>query len=476
MAARFAVALAHQGIAAGERVLVHAESSAESLAAVLGILRASCVVSTVHHSFDKRKLDLQLRDSGAAALFTDRADRLDGLFEGPAALRRVVLVGPAPAAAAADERIVRFEQLEAPAGASGDRPCDAQAIAAIFYTSGSSSQPKGVAVTHRSMAAAFDSVTGYFGNTPDDVVLSYSSLTSDYGFHNAMMPLAYGGTVVLERALPTSHEQIVETIDAHGVTGLQVFPPIVIQLCQASDPDLRRLAALRYVSSSGQRLPPKYIARLRQVLPGLTIFSNYGLTECKRVAYLPMDKIDSKPASVGIPAPGVRTYLVGDDGLLVRRAGVVGELVVASEMLMQGYWNMPEASARVLRHGLFGEERVLFTGDLFKTDEEGLLYYVSRRDEVFARNMLKVNPREIEQALLDHEGIAEAAVVPVAHETAGHVPKAIVVLAQGATPTHEEILAHCAARLDWHMVPADIEFVPALPLTLTGKTSTRALA
>jgi acyl-CoA synthetase (AMP-forming)/AMP-acid ligase II len=463
MASRAAQALVQRGVGRGERVALYAEASIEALAAVLGIFKAGCVLVTVHHSFSPRKLLFQLKDSGASGLVTGLSGDLEPLLQ-EVPLRAVLPLDGRGAAAWAPDDAGPFE-----AGADED---DAR-LGAIFYTSGSSADPKGVLVSHKNMLAAFHSVTGYLENTPHDTILSYSTLASDYGFYNILMPLLFGGRAVVEKELPARPEQMLEVIRREEVTGMQVFPPAVFRLCQAEDLESQSIGPLRYISSSGQPLPLKHIRRLRGAFPRLQIFSNYGLTECKRVAYLPPSELGQRPGSVGKAIPGVRTYLVDDDGQTLMARGQTGQLAVAGDLVMLRYWNRPEQTAQVLKEHLFGEERVLFTGDLFRTDAEGYLYYVCRKDDVFSRGGFKVNPREIETVLLTHEAVAEAVVVPVADEAMGQVPRAHVVLRAGATLSAGALIQHCAASLDWHMVPTSVVFTDALPRTLTGKTSKR---
>lgn len=459
--------LAEKGIHPGDRVAIYGDFSIPLLGAVLGIFKAGAILVTVHHTFGPRKLMFQVEDSGARALITDRSRELQ------AELVEATLI----------VLDVNDVWLKVPTDRTGDgAQCHLRSlniadddIAVIFYTSGSTSRPKGVAVNHRNMIAAFNAVTGYLENTSSDVVLSYSTLASDYGFYNVMMPLMFGGTAVVERALPRDPDAIIELIEKHGVTALHVFPPVIFHLLKATVLHERVPRSLRYVSSSGQVLPTRHIRSLRTAWPDVKIFSNYGLTECKRVAFLPPDEIDIRPASVGKPVPGVRTYLAGDDGGLLTDAGQVGELVVAGDLLMQRYWNMPEETARRLHTNTFGEERVFFTGDLFRTDDDGYLYYVARKDDVFARNLFKVNPREIEHLLMSHHAVSEAAVIPVPDESAGHVPKALVVIERNAATTATELIEYCSKHLDWHMVPVFVEFVVELPRTLSGKTAVRAL-
>lgn len=460
--------LAEKGILAGDRVAIYGDFSVQLLGAVLGIFKAGAILVTVHHTFGPRKLMFQVQDSGARALITDKSLELQG------ELSEANLI------------VLDINKLstEAPTARRGlgkhdnsqDRDVGDDDIAVIFYTSGSTARPKGVAVNHRNMVAAFHAVTGYLENTSSDVVLSYSTLASDYGFYNVMMPLMFGGTAVVERAMPPRPEAIIELIDKQGITALHVFPPLIFHLLKATALRECMPKSLRYISSSGQMLPVRHIRYLREAWPDVKIFSNYGLTEFKRVTFLPPEEIDARPDSVGKPIPGVRTYLAADDGGLVIEAGQVGELAVAGDLLMQFYWNMPEETARRLRTDLFGEERVFFTGDLFRTDDGGYLYYVARKDDVFARNLFKVNPREIEQMLMLHEGVSEAAVIPIPDERAGHVPKALVVVERNTDVTSAELIDHCSKHLDWHMVPVQVEFVYELPRTLSGKTAVSALS
>ncbi|ADO73038.1 class I adenylate-forming enzyme family protein [Stigmatella aurantiaca] len=470
MASRVAHALVDRGIVRGDRVAIYSEVSIEALAAVLGILKAGCVLVTVHHTFSQRKLLFQLKDSGARGLVTGISGDLEPIAE-EAALK--VILHTDPGLSSVGGRVADIRALDGPEVFEAGGDDDDARLGTLFYTSGSSARPKGVLVSHKNMVAAFQSVTGYLENTPDDAILSYSTLASDYGFYNILMPLLFGGRAVVEKQIPEKPEQILEVIRREEVTGMQVFPPVIFHVCQIEDLESQRIEPLRYISSSGQALPLKHIRRLRGAFPQVKIFSNYGLTECKRVAYLPPSEIDKRPGSVGKAIPGVRAFLVDDDGQLVTEPGRAGQLAVAGDLVMLRYWNLPEQTSKVLKDNLFGEERVLFTGDLFRTDQDGYLYYVCRKDDVFSRGGFKVNPREIEAHLLTHEAVAEVAVVPVADEAAGHVPKACVVLRAGAALSAEEVMQYCAASLDWHMVPTRVAFLDALPRTLSGKTSKR---
>jgi acyl-CoA synthetase (AMP-forming)/AMP-acid ligase II len=201
----------------------------------------------------------------------------------------------------------------------------------------------------------------------------------------------------------------------------------------------------------------------------------YGLTECKRVSYLPPAEIGRRPGSVGKGMPNEEVYLVDGNGGLITEPGVTGELVVRGPNVMQGYWERPEATAEMLRPGLFPWEKSLYTGDLFRMDEDGFLYFVSRKDDIIKSRGEKVSPKEVESALYAMEGIVDAAVIGVPDELLGEAIKGFVVLCEGAELCEKEIIAHCKACLEDFMVPGEIEIRDSLPMTSSGKITKKGL-
>src|SRR5207247_7972159 len=153
-------------------------------------------------------------------------------------------------------------------------------------------------------------------------------------------------------------------------------------------------SSLRYVTNTAAALPTHHIHQLRNLFPHAKLYSMYGLTECKRVSYLPPDQLDQRPTSVGRGMPNEEVYIVDDSG---RRVGpkVIGELVVRGSNVMKGYWESPEATSKVLRPGPLPGDNVLYTGDLFKMDEEDLLYLVDGKDEIINTTGEKVRPKEV---------------------------------------------------------------------------------
>lgn len=465
------------GIAVGDRVGLYSAISIELIASYLGLLQVGAISAATHHTLSRSKLIHQLKQSGARVLITDCTDDLQGLID-DAELKLILLTTPSPvtmprtihlADAIAMHRDKNVPTVP-PLVADPERPTS------IFYTSGSTFNPKGVLVNHRIMLAASSRVTAYLQNNPADRILSYSTLASDYGVYNVMMPLFAGATSVIESHPAITAEDVITVVEREAVTAMHVFPPIFFLLANADSHWQTRIPSLRYISSSGQALHSRHIKRIREALPQVRIFSNYGLTECKRVCYLPPEEIDQRPTSVGKPLPGVSLYLVDEQGHLIGQPERIGELLVASDYLMVGYWNMPEANARAFVYDTFGHSRLYRTGDLFRQDSEGYLYYVGRKDDVFARNIWNVNPREVEQCLASHPAVAEVIVVPVVDESAGHVPRACIVLDSGHRHTSEQtLLDYCKDHLDWHMVPTHCVFLEALPKTDSGKFTAKGL-
>jgi long-chain acyl-CoA synthetase len=230
---------------------------------------------------------------------------------------------------------------------------------------------------------------------------------------------------------------------------------------------------LRYLTNTAAALPRAHIERLRDLFPQAKLYSMYGLTECKRCTYLPPEQLAIRPESVGIAIPGTEAYVVDEQGERVP-PGTTGELVIRGAHVMKGYWNDDAATSRVLKAGPYPWEKVLHTGDLFRTDEAGFLYFVSRKDDIIKTRGEKVSPKEVENVLYELAGIREAAVIGVPDPLLGMAIKAIVAAEDGLT--ERDVIRHCAARLEDFMVPSMVEFRGQLPKSENGKIARKELA
>jgi long-chain acyl-CoA synthetase len=475
---RMAHGLRAAGMQRGDRVTVWLENTIESALAVFAILKAGGVFMMVNPTTKPEKLEYLLNNSRASILMsTEEKLRALGEYWGKVpALRAVVSVGaPDAGAAQAGKASLSLDEMLRRHAADAHMPaknCIDIDLASLIYTSGSTGNPKGVMVTHHNMVSAATSITTYLEMSAREIVLNVLPLSFDYGLYQLLMTFKVGGTLVLEKSFAFPHV-VLKKMMAEKVTGFPIVPMILAMLLQI---DLSKydFSHVRYISNTGAALPVDHILKLRQLLPNLTIFSMYGLTECKRVSYLPPDQIDKRPSSVGRGMPNEEVYIVDEQNNRVG-PGVVGELVVRGSNVMKGYWEAPEATERCLRPGPLPYERALYTGDLFRADEEGYLYFVGRKDDIIKSRGEKVSPRELENVLHSLEGVAEAAVIGIPDAMMGQAIKAVLVLKEGASVTEADVLRHCRARVEDFAMPKHVEFRTSMPRTSTGKINKREL-
>lgn len=464
------------GISRGDRVVIQLENCVEAVISIFGVLKAGAVFVPVGRTVKADKLAYILNDCEATTLVADhRAHHVvcDALSRAPA-VKVVVEVGDQPEIVAPSEtcRVIAFEEITSgtEAGQLPDRGIDLD-LAALVYTSGSTAQPKGVMLTHANIISAATSISGYLGNTCDDVILDVLPLSFDYGLYQVFLAFKAGARLILERSFvyPTL---MLDLVVRERVTGLPIVPMILVVLLR-HDISAYDLSSLRYVTNTGAALAPAHIASLRGRLPDVRIFSMYGLTECKRVSFLPPEEIDRRPTSVGKPMDNVEVFVANAQGHLCETG--VGELVIRGSNIMQGYWRAPEETARALRPGPLPGQQLLYSGDRFRIDEEGYLYFEARLDDMIKSRCQRVSPKEVENVLYEIPGVTGAAVVGVDDEVLGNHVKAFVSVDQHTTLDERQVLQHCARRLEDFMVPKVVEFVEALPLMESGKIDRRSL-
>jgi amino acid adenylation domain-containing protein len=460
------------GVRRGDRVGIVLDNSHEQVVAIWGVLKAGAVIAVVNPASKPDKMAYILRDCDVHHVVGHRrvhrglvAATGDGL-----GLKSSLWVGGVPEAA--DEGTAFEDALAGGGSPDAVGTIDAD-LAAIVYTSGSTGGPKGVMLTHRNVHHNAWSIAESLGLRRDDVVGCVLSLSFTYGLFQVIAGAQVGCTVLLERSFAYPFEVLRRFAD-HRATVLPGVPTIFATILQMAPLEGIDLSSLRLLTNAAAALPPAHLARLADVFPGAGMVQMYGLTECTRVCCLDPGQAAERPGSVGRAIPNTEAYVVDDAG---RRAapGVVGELVVRGAHVMRGYWGDPEATALRLRDGEIMGEKVLHTGDLFRADEDGFLYFVGRTDDVFKCKGEKVSPKEIEHVLYELEAVAEAAVVGVPDEIDGMAIKAVVALRPGTEITPDEVRRHCRSRLEATLVPREIEVRDALPKTDSGKIRKAAL-
>ncbi len=470
-AGRIANTLRSLGLKRGDRVVLYLDNSPELAIGIYGTLAADGVFVVVNAQTKADKLAYVLNDCRARVMITDRvlephyttalaqAKHLEhtlvvDMGDGPAKIDATLCHDFAGTVSAASPEWPSVKMI----------PTD---LAAIIYTSGSTGDPKGVMLTHHNMVSAAESITTYLQNRHDDIVLCVLPLSFDYGLYQWLMVNQFGGTLVLEQSF-NYPAAVLKVIEAEKVTGLPVVPTIASILRQWEEKGAR-LEHVRYVTNTAAALSLTHIETLKRLAPNARLYSMYGLTECKRVCYLPPELLDKKPLSVGVPMPNMEVFVMGPDGKECP-PDEEGELVVRGPHVMKGYWEKPEITAEWLKPSPhIPGEMWLWTGDRFKRDADGHLYFVGRKDDIIKTRGEKVAPKEVENAIYAMAGVQDAAVIGQKDDVLGQAIRAFIVLAEGTTYTTRDVIQHCAARLEPFMVPKYVTFVSSVPKTPSGK-------
>lgn len=446
-------------LARGDRVAVYLENSPEAVIAIFGILQAGGCIVVVSAATHAKRLGLILENCGAKFLISSR-ERAATVREATQPCEvppRILWTG-----ATGDFDAVCREKRSPPNVHVTDDD-----LAAIIYTSGSTGTPKGVTMLHRNIDAAVQTVAGYLQNNSDDVILSVLALSASYGLLQLLVTFMTGGCLVLEKGAGYPYE-IIKRIKDERVTGFGGTPTLFAILLTLQGLDKEDFSSLRYITNAAAALPASFVPKLRTIFPRTKIYLMHGLTECLRTTYLPPSELDKRPTSVGKGMPDVELWIEDANGHRLG-LGETGELVVRSPTVMQGYWNDPVETAKVLRPGRNAQEKVLRTRDLFTMDGDGYFYFVARADELIKSRGEKVSPIEVEDVIYTLEPVHEVRVIGVPDAVLGQAIRAEMVLKQGRSLTVKEVKAHCRRHLEDFKVPHVIEFVSSLPKTQGGK-------
>ncbi len=362
----------------------------------------------------------------------------------------------------------------------GQRPPDPglgpDDVAFLTYTSGTTGPPKGAMTTHRNIVFNAQTYRDWIGITPADVILGVAPLFHITGsIGHVALSLLTGATLVLTYRFDPA--MALETIRAERVTFTVGSITVFIALMNAPGADRSALATLTKIYSGGAPIPPSTVTAFEDLF-GQYIHNIYGLTETTSPSHAtplqaraPVDPA-SGALSVGVPVYNTVVRIIGEDGQDLP-PGEIGELVTEGPQIVAGYWNKPEETAWALPGG------ALHTGDVGYMDADGWFYIVDRKKDQINVAGYKVWPREVEDVLYEHEAVREAAVVGVPDAYRGETVKAYVSLkpGSGATPDKlpDELIAHCKERLAAYKYPRQLEILPELPKTVTGKILRREL-
>ena len=462
---RLANALRAMGVERGDRVAIVLPQTVETIVAHLAIHKLGAVSLPLAILFGPEALEYRLHDSGARVAIVDasRYDDVRGLRDALPDLQRIVGCG---CGEPADEFWSLLEKasdrFDCVATLADDPAC-------LIYTSGTTGPPKGALVAHRAVIGNF---TGFemsqnFFPRAGDVFWTPADWAWTGGLWDALLPaLNYGMPIVAFQGGGFDAERAARLMTDYSVTNAFI-PPTALKMLRAvpglnANRDLR----LRAVMSAGEQVGEELIHWGRDVL-GLTINEMWGQTEFNYIVGNCSAIMPPKPGSMGKPYPGHRVDVIDADGQVVAD-GEEGELAAWCDdpVMFLGYWNNDAATREKITANWFR------TGDVGYRDEDGFLWFVGRKDDVISSAGYRIGPGEIEDSLLRHPAVLQAAVIGKPDELRGQIVKAFIVLAPGHEPSPAlagQIQQSVRERLSAHEYPREVEFIDELPMTTTGK-------
>jgi HIP---CoA ligase len=468
-------ALLASGVRRGDRVAVWAPNSLEWIVAALGVTTAGGVLVPVNTRFRGPEAAFVLARSGARALFTVRGfldtdyPALLAAADVPLpALERTILLplaaGDADGTSAdwdeflAIGRGVRDSDVDERLESIGpDDPSD------VVFTSGTTGQPKGVVMTHGQTLRAYLDWCDWVDLRPGDRYLIANPFFHIFGYKAGCLASLMRGATIVPLAVFEPGVAL-ELVEREQISVLPGPPTIYQSLLEHGDRDRRETSSLRLAVTGAADIPVELIRRVREELPFERIVTGYGLTEAGTVTgSKPDDDFEHIATTVGVPWPGFEVRIVDDTGRPIA-PGEPGEVVVRGETVMRNYLDDPEATAEAI-----GADGWLHTGDLGTIDADGYLRIVGRIKDMFIVGGFNAYPAEIENLLLRHPRVTQAAVIGVPAERLGEVGMAFVVLDSGGSLEPAELMEWAHGEMANFKVPRFVELVDALPVNATGK-------
>nr|WP_243436612.1 non-ribosomal peptide synthase/polyketide synthase [Streptomyces sp. FH025] len=442
-AGRLARALIRQGVRPETPVAVMMDRSAELVVAILAIIKAGGAYVPLDSRFPSSRIDLILRESGAALVLTQ-------------------------------EVLTALEHSEAADPSDVEVSCVPGQSAYIMYTSGSTGRPKGVAVTHRDVVGL--ALTPEWRGGGHERVLMHSPTAFDLSTYELWVPLLNGGRVVVAPPEQLDLDLLQHTITSNGVTGLWLTAGL-FRLVAEERPGL--LGGVREVWTGGDVVSPAAVARVLEACPGIEVVNGYGPTEATTLAtWHPVRALPENAATVpiGRPMANMRAYVL-DDRLRPMPTGMVGELYLAGTGVARGYLGRVGLTAERFTADPYGPpgSRMYRTGDLASWRAEGTLDFAGRADHQVKLRGLRIEPGEIEAVLAGCPGVAQAAVVAREDRPGDKRLVAYLVPTPEGAPEAGELSGRLRRDLPDYMVPAAFVTVDALPLTANGKLDRAAL-
>jgi amino acid adenylation domain-containing protein len=485
-------ALGAAGVCRGDRVGIYTSKSFASLISIFGILKAGGTYVPLDPSAPVKRLAYITRNCGIKVLLTstEKFSSLPEFFTETTPLTSIVLADAgesAPVALPDEVEIVHWSKvLDQEESQIRDIPTIDTDLAYILYTSGSTGDPKGVMIAHRTIFTFINWCYETFRVTQDDRVTSHAPLHFDLSTFDIFVTIKAGGTVVLvPEKLSVFPIKLVQLLQDEQITITYLVPSILSLMVSYGKLPSHDLSSLRAILFAGEVFPIKYLRRLVEMVPHPTYFNLYGPTETNVCTYYQVRSEDldperTHPVPIGVACENIEAFAVSELGQPVTELGQEGELWVRGSCVAQGYWGDPEKTAKNFVRNTFQkhfDEIAYRTGDIvtLAPDRKNWIY-VGRRDHMIKSRGYRIELGEIEAALYSLVGVSEAAVIAIPDDLIGNRIKAFVVPSDPSGLTEKEVQEHCGSLLPRYMIPEKIEIRMDLPKTSTGKINRQVLA
>ena len=465
-------ALLEAGIKPGDRVAYLGVNTHRLMEAYYGVLEAGAILLPLNIRLAPAELIYVLNDAGATILFIEQPfiPLVDSFRESLSTVKMFVqLEGTPEASWMARDNFDTMLRKAKPHRADISL-VDEDEVAEIFYTSGTSARPKGVMLTHRNIYLHAMQVCMAFQVDNGSTELHTIPLFHANGWGVAHFLTMLGGKHVMVHGFDP--KEVFRLIEVERANHFSVVPIMATVLVNHPERKNYDLSSLRRIVIGGAASSPTLIREVEEKL-GCECFSGYGLTETSPALSLAQMKPELKwegeqryfgHAMTGYAMPGVELRIVDDHDQDLPQNGVaVGELVARADGVMKGYWGQPDSTAEALRGGWF------HTGDMATINQDGYVLIVDRKKDMILSGGENIASLEVERVILAHPAILEAAVIPVPDQKWGEVPKALVVLREGASVTAAQLIEFCRSQLAHYKCPHTVEVVDSLPKTGTGK-------
>jgi acyl-CoA synthetase (AMP-forming)/AMP-acid ligase II len=470
---RFANTLKELGLKKGDRLAIVQRNCHQILETIFACFKAGIAVVPINARLHPKELAYIIEDSGAKALVYSEEfiETVKSIREDPRGVKHFICLSETPGGLDFEKLVSSGNPKEAEVDINTDN------LAWIFYTSGTTGNPKGAMWTHKTILTM---IMNYYADvyplTPEDIVLHVAPLTHGSGCY-ALPVVGKGALNLILEAKKFDPELVFQTIEKKRVTNIAFLTPTMINMLLHSPYiDKYDLSSLRCVVYGGS---PMYVEDLKRAVRkmGKIFVQVYGQGEAPMtISFLGREEhlIDgteeemARLMSAGIPRTDVEVKIFAEEDMELP-SGKMGEIVVRGDIVMKGYWNKPEDTAETLRNGW------LHTGDLGMMDDKGYIYIMDRKRDMIISGGINIYPREIEEVILHHPAVYEVAVIGVPDPVWGESVKAIVVLRDETKATEEEIIDFCKEHIASFKKPKSVEFVDSLPKSAYGKILKREI-